>query len=71
MTTEAFVDQPVMVAEPLPVGPVDRLKQLESVIEAVERSWESLARALVEIRDSKLYRDPYETFEQYVEQRWE
>ena len=73
MTTEAFTEnfeQPVtMVVDPLPA--VNRLKQLESVIEAVERSWEPLARALVEIRDSKLYRDPYETFEQYVEQRWE
>jgi hypothetical protein len=75
MSIKAFVEdfeQPLtMVADPLPVGPEDRLKQLESVIEAVERSWEPLARALVEIRDSKLYRDFYDSFEKYVEQRWE
>jgi hypothetical protein len=80
MTTQAKIPfvprQPASKEQPLTivieaVGKGDRLQQLETVIESASRSWEPLARALVEIRDAKLYRDPYETFEQYVEQRWE
>lgn len=44
-----------------------RLEQLESEIESGIRS---VAKALMEIRDSKAYRDQYDTFEVYCKDRW-
>ena len=44
-----------------------RLEQLESEIESGIRS---VGKALMEIRDSKAYRDQYDTFEVYCKERW-
>jgi hypothetical protein len=44
-----------------------RLEELESKI---MRDKESICRALREIRDNRLYRMAYSTFEQYLEERW-
>lgn len=45
----------------------DRLEQLETVIEA---AGQARGAALMEIRDSKLYKQTYPSFEQYCETRW-
>jgi hypothetical protein len=50
---------------------VDRLTELERQIDVVRKSWETLARALTEINQSRLYRDKYETFEDYCEEKWD
>ena len=46
---------------------IKRLEQLESEIESGIRS---VGKALMEIRDSKAYRDQYDTFEEYCKDRW-
>lgn len=46
------------------------LKRLESIIEAGLRTFLEVGVALVEIRDSRLYRGHYETFDDYCRERW-
>jgi len=46
---------------------INRLEQLESEIESGIRS---VGKALMEIRDSKAYRDQHDTFEAYCKERW-
>jgi hypothetical protein len=46
------------------------LLELESVIEKGLDIAISVGKALATIRDKKLYKEPYGTFEQYCEQRW-
>ena len=46
------------------------LEKLESEVRAGLDSMESAGRALIEIRERKLYRSDFKTFEDYVEQKW-
>ena len=48
-----------------------QLRKLESVIEKGIATFVEVGEALRTIRDSKLYRDDYGTFERYVEDRWQ
>lgn len=50
---------------------VNRLEHLESVIEKGVSTFMAVGNALAEIRTSRLYREQYETFEQYCLERWE
>lgn len=47
-----------------------KLTQLEDVIATAQRWQAAAAKALVEIRDRKLYRGEYKTFEAYGHARW-
>jgi hypothetical protein len=49
----------------------NRLEQCESVIEKGLRTFVEVGNALFEIRESKLYRQGYDTFEDYCRDRWE
>lgn len=59
----------------LATGPADvrearRLADLEAVIHAGIASFVEVGDALLEIRDSKLYRVSFSTFEEYTRKRW-
>jgi hypothetical protein len=47
-----------------------RLRQLEKVVEKNLDGLLAAGAALAEIRSSRLYRQHYPTFEQYVRERW-
>lgn len=47
-----------------------RLDECEAVIERGLKTFVDVGRALLEIRDSGLYRDGYATFEDYCRERW-
>lgn len=47
-----------------------RLQKCESVIERGLNTFVDVGNALLEIRDSKLYRESYSTFEEYLDKRW-
>jgi hypothetical protein len=47
-----------------------RLVELEAVIDAGLPTFQSVGRALLEIRDKKLYRVSHPTFEDYCQSRW-
>jgi hypothetical protein len=58
-----------------PTGPADvrdarRLASLEETIEAGMASFVAVGEALLEVRDSRLYRLNYPTFEAYCKGRW-
>jgi hypothetical protein len=48
-----------------------RLAELEAVIDAGLPTFQSVGRALLEIRDKKLYRISHPTFEDYCQSRWD
>ncbi len=48
-----------------------RFEELEDVIERWQRSFKEVGSSLREINESRLYRDLFPTFEEYVLQRWE
>lgn len=48
----------------------ERLGELESVIERGLKTFVDVGMALLEIRDSRLYREDYSTFEDYCRDRW-
>lgn len=48
----------------------DRLSVLEEVIDYGLQTFVDVGEALMEIRDSRLYRDDYSTFEGYCQDRW-
>ncbi|MCP4552727.1 MAG: DNA methylase [Bacteroidetes bacterium] len=51
--------------------PVDKLSQLEEVIDKSQRNFYELGKALKEIRDNRLYRiSLFNSFEDYVKKRW-
>ena len=54
----------------LSVNEVDRLCRCEEVIEEHLQTFVDVGLALLEIRDSKLYRQYFETFEDYCQKRW-
>lgn len=49
---------------------LSRLAQCEAVIERGLKTFVDVGNALLEIRDSRLYRKEYDTFEDYCRQRW-
>lgn len=48
-----------------------RLHELEGTISRGLATFHDVGRALAEVRDSRLYRDGYGTFEEYCDQRWQ
>jgi hypothetical protein len=59
-----------LMSEELTTAESKRLAQLESIIERTRKPFIEFGKALLEIRDSKLYRPRYSTFEQYCQGRW-
>jgi len=49
----------------------DRLAELESTIERGLATFVEVGQALLEIRDSRLYRESHGTFEDYCRERWQ
>ena len=47
-----------------------RLKALEGVIESGKKAFIEVGMALTEIRDNRLYRKSFDTFEAYCQERW-
>lgn len=47
-----------------------RLSSLETVIDKGRKTWIAAGEALLEIRDSKLYRQAFKTFEDYCQEKW-
>jgi N6-adenosine-specific RNA methylase IME4/uncharacterized protein YoaH (UPF0181 family) len=56
--------------EALTVPEADRKAQLEATIERGMQTFVEVGLALMEIRDGRLYRAEYSTFEEYCNQRW-
>lgn len=50
--------------------PEDRLAECERRIEQGLKTFIDVGKALIEIRDDRLYRDTHATFEDYCRQRW-
>jgi len=48
----------------------ERLEQCEAVIERGLQTFVDVGNALLEIRDNRLYRSDYSTFEDYCRERW-
>jgi len=48
-----------------------QLKQCEAVIDSGLRTFQEVGSALLQIRDGRLYRQEYKTFEEYCQKRWE
>ena len=46
------------------------LAELETIIESGMKSFLVVGRALLKIRDSRLYRDSHRTFDDYCRDRW-
>lgn len=57
-------------APELTVSECDRLTALESTIERGLQTFVDVGTALLEIRDSRLYRQTFGTFEEYCRDRW-
>ncbi len=47
------------------------LSRLESIIEKNLKSFYEVGKALTEIRDQRLYREKYETFQEYCKSQWD
>lgn len=56
--------------QPITAIETNRLKQLEKIIKAGEKTFIEVGDALTEIRDKKLYRAEHGTFEKYCERVW-
>jgi hypothetical protein len=56
---------------PLTRDEARRLKECESVIERGLKTFYTVGNALAEIRESRLYRISYSTFEDYCRERWQ
>lgn len=57
--------------QPLSVRETKRLDELEAVIEANFRGFYAVGKALMEIWDTRLFRQDYGTFEAYLKQFWD
>ncbi len=55
----------------LSLNEVGRLAELETIIEQGIQTFIEVGNALLEIRDSRLYRQEYTTFEEYCQKRWD
>jgi hypothetical protein len=58
------------MTESITIPESKRLIALEKTIKTGKRTFCAVGQALAEIRDSKLYRADYGTFEQYCSQKW-
>lgn len=54
----------------LALAEVDRLQELEETVERGLATFVEVGQALMEIRDSRLYRSSHSTFEDYCRERW-
>lgn len=76
MTTKtkdvAVVEAPANAKDVTPFTATDKkaLAKAEAAIEAGVRSFMDVGKALLAIRDGRLYRQTHDTFEAYVQQRW-
>lgn len=59
------------MADDLTISEAGRLAELETVIERGLQTFIEVGSALMEIRDSRLYRQLYATFEEYCQERWD
>lgn len=59
-----------MTTEPISLTESKQLVSLESKIEAGQKTFLEVGLALAEIRDNKLYRSDYSTFEDYCKEKW-
>lgn len=48
----------------------NRLAELETIIERGKETFVEVGTALLEIRDSRLYKEKFKTFENYCQERW-
>lgn len=55
---------------PLEIAEQKRLQELEGIIEDGLQSFVATGMALAEIREKRLYKDEFSTFEQYCRKRW-
>lgn len=60
-----------VTADLLPLGSASRLDELEDVVERGLSTFVEVGEALLEIRDSRLYRLAYGTWEDYLSERWQ
>jgi hypothetical protein len=58
------------VKEKLDVTERTKFRKLESIVAEGISSFVAVGTALKEIRDAKLYREAYKTFEKYVDEKW-
>ena len=56
--------------EPISLAESKRLIELEKVIEAGQQTFIEVGTALAEIRDARLYKADYKTFENYCVSKW-
>lgn len=54
----------------LTISEQERLKSLESIIESGLKTFVDVGMALLEVRDSKLYKATHDTFDGYCRERW-
>jgi len=66
----ALNTMPKEITLPLTAIEQCRLKECERTITDGERNFLEVAKALVEIRDKRLYRKDAKTFDEYVKKRW-
>lgn len=55
----------------LSVGEKKQLRELEAIVQNGLKTFFNVGRALMAIRDGKLYRERFKTFEAYLASRWE
>ena len=58
------------IPEELTIVEKERLEYLEEEFEQLQENFKRGGTILVEVRDSKLYRAEYRTFQEYCERRW-
>jgi len=68
--TEMSVAENIVSGEVLTFSEVQRLDELEQVVETGLTVFVQVGNALLEIRDSRLYRQQFPTFEAYCRERW-
>lgn len=60
----------IITVESLSPVEIDRLAKLEATIKPLADGFATVGAALAEIRDARLYRQDYATFESYCRERW-
>lgn len=56
--------------QPITLAESSRFVALEKIIERGQKTFVEVGTALAEIRDSKLYRSDFDTFESYLKSKW-
>jgi hypothetical protein len=69
---EAYSDDTAYSVEiaPLDTPEKARLQELEAIVAQGLQTFYEVGQALIEIRDRKLYRETYKTFEAYCQEKW-